>query len=333
MKIAVQIDTKAALLKGINAAGARVIEIAPAELTDTQRAMLAAKTQSTCGSRWAEGIRADLYLMFGPGETTLHDATQADLCRVLDECAASVATAEAKRAEERAEEARKTAEKDALLAAKPIAELIDQDRYGSRHWSPVYEFLRGDYPLLSARKAEADAECARRNAELDARAEAARAEAETVKADSAARLAESVAELREWAVAHGSDLAKARMTAGYDCWLSEARTNYLDVVFADLCAGFTVAGHSEESEERKCPTLPELKSLATMTARVDALEEDEARPNEYATVELLRVTYTPEESEDEYGSGDEVEPVKATVLAVSVTIFGQWEQTRWYTIS
>lgn len=161
----------------------------------------------------------------------------------------------------------------------------------------------------AAAKAAYEAECAER-----VRASAA------VKARREAEEAAAKDRLAAWVRANGSELARLRLEDGYDCWVSVARHEYAEAAGARVVAGLgltaaeTPDGYEhDESEERECPLVHEIKALRA--AREAAAKEPADHP---VGVELLLSVYKPTEDEDDYDTGEDAEPLKRCELRVTV---------------
>ena len=101
---------------------------------------------------------------------------------------------------------------------------------------------------------------------------AAKAEAAKKAEAEAARKAE-LETLAAWTREHGSELARLRLEDGYDCWVSQARKDYADAVAEKVAEGsglplddgdlYERCG-SVKTEDRKCPTVEEIKALRSV---------------------------------------------------------------------
>ncbi len=126
-----------------------------------------------------------------------------------------------------------------------------------------------------------------------------RAESEAKhRADKALREAAEAAKLeslRAWALDHGSELTKLRLEGGFDCWVSsangerqriadqEADATEMRIIAASGVNVVELPDYDDwEIEDRKCPTLPELQSLAAVKSVKPANVE----------AKLVRVKYT-----------------------------------------
>jgi hypothetical protein len=325
MKLAVMIDAKAAVKAGKNAAGIRVVEFDPADLTPEERDTLAAKCRETHpdGYDWRQWSgSADLYIWYGPGPTRLIEPTLDDLKRVLGEALAK-RRKEAEEAAARQERERAgRAERDAQLAAGPVEGLLEQSY--DKTWSLGHELRSPDeYPLCAAHRAQAEAERDRRNAELAAERERQAAEEAARKAKAEAERKAGLEVLAAWVREHGSELARARLEEGYGCWVSAAHDDYAAAVAARVAAGLTPADAPDgESvvEYRKCPTLAEIRTLREARGRV--------AEGDRVVVDLKRVRY--DFDADEYGEKEE--PLTRTELWVCVTCPDGFEAESFYLI-
>jgi hypothetical protein len=321
VKFFVQIDQAAAITTGRvlpPVVGVTITEAELASWTDAERAALAGACLSVAALSDRE--RRDLPDA-RPGDLVVHayacrqydhavvrnerlrlagdtpDAVRAALAASLAAAEEQSARLQAAEAEKRAKEMALAAAEDARLATVPVDALI-QDNYGT--WAPRY-FSPATHPLAAARRPEAGAECARRNA-LKAAAEKAEAEKKTAEKKAA------VDALKAWALENGGELTRARLAEGYDCWLSSARKEYADAAVAGLGrAADDPSGDdgSADEEPRKCPTLPEIEALRRVR---------EALPGG-CDAELVRLTYTPSRDEDEDEDGGKVArtEIKVTV--------------------
>jgi hypothetical protein len=202
-------------------------------------------------------------------------------------------------------EARRQAESEAKWAEVPTAELVARS-YSSDPWQPAREV---DW-YAPYRRAEAEAEAATRN-EADRQAKLA---AEAKKAS------DGVA-LREWAAAHGSELTKARLAAGFDSWVAAAKADrnrvageHADKVLAAVSqvvqAGDDEPNSPDDYEPRLHPTLAELRALEAAKSAAPGCE-----------VRLHRNEYTYED--------DDGADVKAHRTALVVTVpheFGEQDR-------
>lgn len=207
------------------------------------------------------------------------------------------------RAKEAAAEEQRRAE---YLAADPLGPVWVYKGYGK--WE-VYSGYSNNAELNAVR-AVAQAEADRRNAELKAQEEADKAERERATAAKKAQAEAGKETLRLWALEHGSELARARLAEGYDCWVSAAHDDYTDHVTRTITLRPVPDedGYTMDSEERKCPTLPEIKALQSLRQAL------EGQP---VTIDLMRVKYTPSGDDDGYTDPD-AEPWYRTEIVVTV---------------
>lgn len=237
----------------------------------------------------------------------LRDSLQAAL-DARAACAARVA-------QNKAEQLARYAEADAKLAAGPVDGLLQCPYPGeTAPWRIHTPSPESAHPLTMARiNAEAIPERDRRNAAIAAERAAAKAEA-------ARKAAAELESLRAWALEHGSELTRARLAEGYDCWVSSANSDRAIIAseYADQIANSIPVGEIDEpsdyddtsDEPRKCPTLAEIE--AVRTAR------DHAPPG--TKVELVRRTYT-QTIVDEDEDGDETDRTTKhyrTVLVLTI---------------
>lgn len=159
--------------------------------------------------------------------------------------------------------------------------------------------------------------------EDDLRAHAPAAYAEAVDETERLRAAEQAERerdrdmLRQWARQHGSELLRARVAHEADgaSWDKLAREEWAEAQLARLDLGWDEAtvpnGYDspDEVEDRKSPTLDELRALDAVRERIGALELP-------ATAELLWVTYTPQH--DEYGGRDDDAPIRRAEVRIEV---------------
>lgn len=327
MKIGVNVDPKAALVAGGNECGRKVIEVDPAAWTEEERRILAAYSDSSSDyTRHYPG--ADLVV----GLSGLVAPTVEELRRVVGIKVTEKRATDAER-EQRLNWEREESERNRLewLAADPTGDKwlrVDHKRQDRRNgW--VVRFCNWTDPEIDAVRVLAQAEADRRNAELDAQQDAEAAKEAERKREQERRKTEATAKLEKWVRASGSELTRLRLDNGYDCWVSAALSDYADAVAGTVAAGLEPAGdmkgYDVEGDERKCPTLVELQVLTAATKRAEAYKAEDGTT---ATVELLRVTYTPTEAEED----EEDETVKQTELRVTVLVCGYWECDRDYVI-
>lgn len=203
-------------------------------------------------------------------------ASLASLAKATEAAASYKATAEANLLAQAA----RYAEADAKLAGGPVEKLLEL-RGGS--WAFVRPQPQESYPLTYARQAEAETEAQARN-------EAAEASSKAEKARKAEQMVQGLAQLREWVLANGSALSKARLEEGYESWASSAREEYADFVAAQT--GLQPAdelGESKDLEDRKCPTLEEIEALRAAREKLP----------EGVKAELVRFTYSCENDYEE----------------------------------
>lgn len=326
MRIGVTVDPKLVLAAGGKECGRKIIDLNPAEWTEEERQTLAAYSDSHNDyTRYFPG--ADLVM----GLSGLVAPTVEELRRVVGR------KIEEKKKAEQEQQQRAAAEKERLererverLAADPYGDkwlsFSGWTRKGCRQ-SWVVKYCPWSDPETAAVATVAQAEADRRNAELDAKEDAEAAKDAERKRLQELKKVEATAKLETWVRASGSELARLRLDHGYDCWVSAALGDYADAVANGIAAGLELAGdmdgYTPEADERKCPTLTELQIL---TAAEKQAKEYTAGDGTTAAVELIRVTYTPEDD-----SGND-ETVKRTELRVTVTVCGWWEIERDYVI-
>jgi len=132
--------------------------------------------------------------------------------------------------------------------------------------------------------------------------------------------AEGVSLLRAWAAASASDLTRARITEGYDCWVSSAADDVTTAVETAVTAAAATAvvdvpdGYDVGADElRLCPTLREIAALRAVRGALAEATAD--LPIEGVAANLHRLTYTPE-SDDEGNIDLELEEIIRTEIVV-----------------
>lgn len=231
-----------------------------------------------------------------------------------------LAEVQAFRAASAAREAKTVAEhaaKDAELASAPLEEVLIYSfhRPTEQAWQPkhVSYGLSRYFPLYSARiENELKPECERRNAEAVAEAERQKAEQEKAEAD-------RVESLRQWALAYGSELTKARLEEGLESWQRSMIDDRAKLVndYADSIVAAIPIEKGEEpehdeyaSEDRLSPTLAEIEALRTARANVPA----------GVTCKLIRETFKTRAVY--YECGEQVSPEKKefrTAIELKIT--------------
>ena len=169
----------------------------------------------------------------------------------------------------REDQAAKEEAEVARVLTCPLSDLIGT--YGGTSWH-VQSGPWND-PRTAARKAEAEAEAKRLTAEAEAKEKAKKAAAEAAKKA-------GLDKLSSWTRENGSELARFRLEDGYDCWVSAAREEYADAAAAKIAetSGLTLDDLDERcssvlSEDRRCPTVAEIKALrAVKSALPDGAE-------------------------------------------------------------
>jgi hypothetical protein len=304
MKVALRIDTKAALLAGSKATGTKVVTVDPADLTPAERTWLAAYTSAADASTGAD-LKLFDYIATTTGTHHFNFP---------------VATPEALKAEAAAGVARWAAEDEAFAAAD-AASLLKNCGYGYKSDLPAQLAHPDRYPRLAARRAELEAAAAAERAAYD------RAEAEKKAANEAERRDREAADAREkadreakltllaeWARSHGSDTCKLRLEEGFASWASLALEEWTEARHADLGTDDPVPDGFEfaTAEERLSPTAKEVLALR----RVKGLLAD----GESARLVVIR--YVPGEDEDNDYDDEPADPVVRTEIEVTVNPFG-----------
>ena len=200
-------------------------------------------------------------------------------------------------------EAKHQAEEAALRqkwSSCPVNELIGWG-YGSS--LKIYDEV---FLYAPHRMEEAQAELARREAErAEKRAaeEAAAAERKRqyaeAEAEKAAKRAAATERMRVWAAEHGSELTKARLEEGSDCWYSSAGDDFEAIRLAEILAACPLvqeedgelheAAEVTECESLKCPSLAEIQAIRQVRA---ALRDGES-------AEWQRLTYSANSEHDD----------------------------------
>ena len=333
MKIVFHVDQAAAIRGGHNDHGQREREIDVAALSQEDRDLLASvidyegkATRVPNGSGQVVSVTADAPTAAG---------LMAGVRRAVAEAARLAAGRRAKEDEElaltEAEDAAALAEKRLRKSACGFYDQWEPDH--GRGWR-LLNYAKGreaelatrNSPAWSAWLEEIAARNAAEKAAYDARAAEKRAADERAAAEKKAREEAGRAVLRAWAKEHGGDLARLRLEEGYDCWLTAARDDYAESVFAAVAAGLEPAEEPDgtdgrpEVEERKCPAAAEIKALRAVRTAC------EGHP---AAAELVYVRY------DRADDADESEvPAKQyrAELEITVTCPDGHEEQRYYLI-
>jgi hypothetical protein len=282
-----------------------VVEVPAASLTLEQRAELSGHTLS---QRNTAEPAADFYL---------DSVFNADVYPRFAEASPEVVPLilDALIAHRQKQEADKLAKHEAAVKAwlgTPIANWVKQD-YGD---FSVREYVDGNRRPEDARLAatllEAEALAAKMTAELRAEKEAERQENERLAAIKKAEHEAGVNALREWAVAHGSELLRARIEDGFE-WKGLAEQEYsraaVDALgidaeeVSDTPAGFLY----EDSEERTTPTLAEIALLRRIRSKA----------SEFTTAKLLWIKYEAEGDED-WDEDEDKEELKRCEVEITV---------------
>lgn len=254
------------------------------------------------------------------------DADAPTVQQVSDAILAAFARVEAARlkseakAESEAQAKRKLAEEWASLplshraTVKGVAYCVDSSNTPADYRGPLSTSGTVRYPRDLIRQfapqswAEAEAEVSRLKAEAEAKSNAGREV------------------LAAWTREHGSDLAKARLAEGYDCWMTVAHDDYAEAVAGRIAGGLELAEEPDGTdgqpvvELRKCPLLHEIQALRSARERIG---------NEPATVELAYVRY------DRAGDCEDTDvPAKQyrTEIKYSITLPDGSAEERFYLI-
>lgn len=313
MKIRITVDKSEALRAGKDRYGFAVVDVPAESLSAGEREFLIEwTTDREYRDSTYKGPEADYYLdrtrlenengysydTTQPG--AIAEATPEAVHRLIAMGVARYAALAEKKARAQAEELAKREAAIARVLAEPVEGWVEE-RY--RTWEVKSGHYGIDDPRLSAKRAQAEAICAERNA-------ARKAEREREAAEAKAAKERGESELREWAAVHGSALLRARIADGFE-WVKLAQNEWAGAVVADLGdeADCPDGYDSDKNEERTTPTLGEIEALRAARKRL------EGKP---ATVELRWLTYAPEVDEDAYPD-DTAEPVKRTEVCVTVT--------------
>lgn len=323
MRIRVKVDKVAALKAGKDRHGLFVVDIPAAELSGREREVLAESEQYGGVGQPEADFYLDKLQCFSDGQKgylptwqppDLSEPTPEEVRRLLAaRMAFHDAEEEMSRERKRKEAERREAETLELLQA-PVEKLVE----GLESYStpcPVYALRReGMDPRLAGRLKEAEAYAEKLREERGRELERQEQKERAKEAGEAA----AVEELKDWAVANGSPLLRARVEDGYK-WLQLAEQEYARSVVDSLGVGLPEEPGCPQGycnpgrEERTTPTLEEIEAAR----RVDKAVEGKGLGDE-VSVELVWFDYDPEIDEDEYYE-EEPEHLKRAELEVTVT--------------
>jgi hypothetical protein len=238
LTVTVTVDQAEAIRRGM---------VLPKTATEAERAELAALTLR-------DGLDSPLHA----SDTRDYGSVYPACLPTAESVLAMIRSALARRAERKTmTEAEAKANAEAGLAAAqkalalPLEAWIAQKNEEWRMVAPGYEIRYGDAywssPGIAERTKEAEAECRRRNAQIQQE----RKEAEKRK-EAERHAAEE--RLKSWALAHGSELLRERIAGGYK-WISLAHDEFFN---AHLPTGYGEEFEVDHCEDRTCPTLAEI---------------------------------------------------------------------------
>ena len=193
-----------------------------------------------------------------------------------------------------------------------LSDLIDPNYWSGTDHPAILKSSPWSDPRTADRKAEAEAEVARINAAAKAAIAAAEAEKKA-----------ALGTLAAWTREHGSELARLRLEGGYDCWVSSARTEYADAVATKIAeaSGLTLDDgdlyercDSVKTEDRKCPTVAEIKALREVKAALPA----------GCAAKLVWSRYTGDDLDEGIGRAE---------IEITIPVPGAGDETRTMTIS
>lgn len=203
--------------------------------------------------------------IYGSSHPTCLPSEDALIQMLRDGMAKRASIAERDRVEQEAREADARAAAEAALA-EPLSAWLDNPKWDQQAYSvkmphytssTIYDIYMS-YPGIAERKCEAQAEADRLNDQLYADRKQQKAEEQTQKE---AR----IAALRNWALAHGSELLRERI-AGEFKWINLAQDEF---VHAHTLPGFGPSLKVDKYEDRTSPTLEEIRALKDLRSTIE----------------------------------------------------------------
>lgn len=166
---------------------------------------------------------------------------------------------------------------------------------------------------------EVSADNDRRMAEAEAQIVAEKA------AEEAAKVA-AIQRLKTWTLANGSELSKARLADGYDCWVTSAISDVKNAIYGRFASIGPRVNRSGSTEERTCPTLAEIKAIREATNIAATISEWPVN------VDLMRVEYT-QESDDSERCDEVSESEFATEIRIRIDILPDRKDAIWIAVA
>ena len=312
MKVRINVDKVEALKAGLDRHGLVVIDVPASSLSPEQREELARHD-------YAFSNRNEC-----PADFYLDHLGKSDGCPVIAEAKPEVVPVilDALITHRRAEEAEKKAEHEAAVKVwldAPVEEWLSEDSYHG--WS-VKGYMKGkDCPeddRLYGKLQEAKLLRDRLNFDRQCRKEAEQAERERKAAEAKAQKEVGREALKQWAIANGSALLKARIEDGFE-WEGLAETEFshsiIDQIGADLERADDVPDgyESPTRKERTTPTLEEINTVRSLRKRAEGIKSP-------IGVNLAWFVYKPEDDPEAYpGEEGEPEAIQRTEIEVVVT--------------
>lgn len=312
MKVRLYVSKVEALKAGKDRHGCIVVEVPAESLTPEQREELAQHDYSSQNEPKADFF-LDKYEQFS--KCPIAEATPENAVRILD---ALIANRKAEIEKQKAEAAEKAAKHEAAVKAwldAPVENLV-YHVYGIEYRMvrriDGHECPKDD--RLAEKLAAAQALIEIRTAEKQAEIAAANAESVRKSAEAKARQDAGREVLRQWAVANGSELLRARIDGGFT-WEGLAQQEFGRSVIDSLELPYEEVPNAPEGydgspdvEKRTTPTLEEIQALRFVR------ERGKGKP---VAVELKWMKYDPERDDEDYY--DDREPIARTELEITVT--------------
>lgn len=345
VRIAVSVDVQESIRRGKPSAAKAVLTVSAddlAALSQEQRDTIALWTRPADSHYSRDYPPHDVYAVEPPTCNSWYPVHEVSLAGLLLSIATAQTVAQEKAAQKDADEetqrVKVRAATQAVLDARKVSE--GSSSATRAELSERYTTYRPDWPYYADEEIRKTPLAQSWTAQLNALTAAARTEAEArltarlkeraeQKAAVKARKESGTAVLREWSLAHGSELLRARITDGFE-WLALAQQEYVDsaVKGIDLPKAPSEAGDADkvESKDREHPSLAEILLLRDLRAKWESAPEDAPEID----AELQWVTYTYEADPEEY---DDERKESQPELWVTVTTPDGTGVTRYYDLS
>lgn len=306
MKVRISVSKVEALRAGFDRHGLVVVEVPAGSLTPEQREELGKYTYPRYGHDTSE---ADFFLDSREGYPAIAEAKPEVVLVILD----------ALIAHRRAEEAEKKAQHEAAVRKwlnAPVQDWVYESGGGIREYLSGVKRPQDD--RLTERLQEAKELNEKLRQECEKQKEARRLENERNAAEAKARKEAGREALRQWALANGSKLLKARIADGFE-WEGLAETEYarnvVNQIATDLeeAAGAPDGYGDADVKERTTPTLDEITSLRNVRQRAESVKVP-------VEMQLKWLVYPVAMDEDGYpGDVEDDEALSRTELEIRVT--------------